>query len=107
MLDHKALNAALADLAQYGWVMLETLEDAQQVRKAVPHRTKLTAIGDARPTPIYKVELTMPDPLSHHQETPKRIAAARAAVSHVLALLFLTAVGVGIAWLLLWLMRIV
>lgn len=41
MLTNDQLNAALADLAEYGWVLLDSLEDTEQVQCAAPVPTDI------------------------------------------------------------------
>lgn len=38
-LTSEQLGAALRDLAEHGWVLLDTKEDAEQVRRAAPVAT--------------------------------------------------------------------
>lgn len=52
----KALAAALTDLAEYGWVLLESMEDARQVQRMFPRPTKLILDGTGT-VPKYEVQV--------------------------------------------------
>lgn len=60
-LQGKALAAALADLAEYGWVILESMEDARQVQRMFPLPTRLILDGTGT-IPKYEVQIAKEEP---------------------------------------------